>query len=557
MPLPGSAEVRHPTLIVSDPAGGKSRVRIQPVPFRIGRQADNHLVLRDNRISRSHAQIVMENADYVMEDLESRHGIYVNDIRVTRQKLQSSDRIEFGFPDSYRLIFTLEEEGVRRLADHVSTSLGSGTAAGNLARLRALVEVARALETSLSTEDVLASLVDAALTITRAERGFLLLRNGDDLEVRVARDNRGAAINENDLRVPRSLIHRALRQRRELLSMNFDPASQAALPAGTVAELELRSVVCVPLVKVRVGAVEETNILSTIDETLGLLYMDSRLGAADLSSGNRELLQTLALEASTILENARLLEGERVRQRIEEELKIAREIQESLLPRELPSSGWFRAAGRSIPSHQVGGDYFEVGRISPTCWSVAVADVSGKGVSSALLASLLQGMFLAGAQNPLQMEQMMQRVNRFLLERTGGEKYATLFYCTLDRSGSMRWINAGHCPPRLAKSGHELEALHATALPVGMLEEAAFHIEETRLAPGDKLVVYTDGLSEAQNVEGEFFGDERLCNTILAHAGAGCAELYEALNRAVTAFTSGAVQKDDITLVVAEYNPEA
>jgi serine phosphatase RsbU (regulator of sigma subunit) len=514
------------------------------------------LVLRDNRISRAHAHLVVEDGDYFIEDLGSRHGTFVNEARTSRQKLQSSDSIEFGFPDSYRLVFALEETEIHRLTEQLTSPLKTAPGSGNLAKLRAVVEVARALETSLSTEDVLAALVDAALTITGAERGFLLLRRDDDLEVRVARDKLGSPLDENDLRVPRSLIHRALTQRRELLSMNFDSADAGAVPTRTVADLELRSVVCVPLVKVRAGAVEETNVLSTMSETLGVLYMDSRAGTADLSAGNRELLQSLALEASTILENARLLEGERARQRMEEELKIARVIQASLLPKRLPDSGWFRAAGRSIPSHQVGGDYFDVSEISPTCWSVVAADVSGKGVSSALLASLLQGIFLAAPANRAQMEQMMLRVNRFLIERTEGEKYATIFYCTLDRSGLLRWINAGHCAPLLARSGEKPRGLSATGLPVGMLEEAVYGAEETRLEPGDKLIIYTDGLSEAQDTDGELFGDKRVRDIILAYPGAGCGDLYEALVQAVTTFTGGVIQKDDITLVLVGYHPE-
>ncbi len=183
--------------------------------------------------------------------------------------------------------------------------------------------------------------------------------------------------------------------------MPFDPlAEQGVRPEMSVAALELRSVVCVPLVHIRSGTSEETRISGQRRGTVGLLYMDSRQAPADLSAGNRELLQTLAIEASTILENARLIEEERVKLRMEDELKIARDIQQGLLPAALPSIGWFRAAGSSLPSTQVGGDYFDVRQISPDLWAAVVADVSGKGVSSALLASLLQGSFLMASADP-------------------------------------------------------------------------------------------------------------------------------------------------------------
>ena len=183
----------------------------------------------------------------------------------------------------------------------------------NLAKLRAILDLARTLQSSFSIDEVLASVVDTALTITGAERGFLLLRAGPGapLETRVARNRRGQNLRETDLRVPREVIRRALEHRRELLSMNFEPlGAEETRPENSIADLELRSVICVPLVRIRAGQGDATSVLVTGNETVGVLYMDSRLMAADLAGGNRELLQTLAIEASTVLENARLLQEE-------------------------------------------------------------------------------------------------------------------------------------------------------------------------------------------------------------------------------------------------------
>ncbi|MCS6952513.1 MAG: SpoIIE family protein phosphatase [Bryobacterales bacterium] len=539
---PGAGAAR---LIVLDPSGGRRHIRIQTLPFRIGRQGDNHLVLHDSRISRQHAQIVLEEGEYAIEDLGSRHGVYVNGVRATRQRLRPSDRIEFGFPDSYQLVFRwepLELEGERPPA---------GLPASGLERLRSMLEVARALEASLTPDDVLSALVDAAVSITGAERGFLLLRGDGGLAVRAARSRSGEPLDPSELRIPMSVIERALRERRQLLAMDFDPAGAAGLrPEHSVAELELRSVVCVPLVRVGSGSVQDTAMLSAERDTVGLLYLDSRAGAADLGGGNRELLQSLALEASTILENARLLEKERERQRLEEELRVARRIQESLLPRRLPETGWLRAAGRMVPSHQVGGDYYDVWTVTEDCWAAAVVDVAGKGVSAALLAALLQGIFLGAG--PDDAERVLERANRFLLERTGGEKYATVFLCTVSRHGELRWINAGHCPPLLVRQAGAVERLAATSLPAGMLEEAEFRAETTRLSPGDVLVIYSDGLSEARNLEGEFFGERRIREAAVAAAAAGCQAVVDAIERALAAFTAEAPQSDDVTVVVVE-----
>jgi serine phosphatase RsbU (regulator of sigma subunit) len=266
-------------------------------------------------------------------------------------------------------------------------------------------------------------------------------------------------------------------------------------------------------------------------------------------------LQTLALEASTILENARLLEGERARQRLEEELKIARGIQESLLPRRLPDTGWLRAAGRSIPCHQVGGDYFDVRPVGPDAWALVNADVSGKGVSSALLASLLQGLFLA-LETGTSPEAALARLNAFLLERTEGEKFATMFLGILRRDGALSYVNAGHGAGLLVRGEGGWEHLHATGPPVGMLEEAVYEAAETRLLDHDKLILHTDGLTEAENADGNFFGEAGIRRVARANARASAQGLFEALDSALAEHTGGSLQKDDIAFLVIEYRTE-
>ena len=538
-------------LTVKNPSGSKERVPIGHLPFRIGRHGDNELVLRDSRASRQHAQIVSDGGAYLVEDLASTYGVFVNGTRVTRSKLRSGDRIEFGFPDSYQLTFGVEKAvPAAAVVEVAQPSVSPG-----LSKLRATLEAARALETSLSTDEVLAAVVEAALAITSCERGFLLLRKGGDLEVRVARSKAGP-LALADLRVPTRLLLRALDQRKDFLSMNFDPSAEASESGElTIYALELRSVVCVPLVRLMTGTVGETVSTTNPEDTAGVLYMDSRVRNADLSSGGRELLTTLALEASTVLENARLLEQQWARKRLEEELRIARQIQQSLLPRELPGQGWFRAAATSIPSLQVGGDYVDIRSVSETCWAAMIADVSGKGVGAALLASLLQGMFVASPYTRLTIEDMVTRVNRYLLERTAGEQYATAFYCTLEADGALRWINAGHPPVLVLGADGKLKHLSANGTPLGMFPEAVYTVMESRLVPGDKLVLYTDGVLDSENGQHATFGLRRLRATLAPNAGATCQELLAAILRVLHEFTDGGAAADDVTLAVIEYQP--
>jgi sigma-B regulation protein RsbU (phosphoserine phosphatase) len=559
-PESGATAIAEPaSFVVVDPNGHRKRVPVDPIPFLIGRQPENHLILRDSRVSRSHARIVVENGAYVLEDNGSRHGTFVNGKRVKRKTLENTDRVEFGAQDSYQLHFALDGLELKRLMEQV----GGGEAAvaplgvgSNLAKLRAILDLARTLQSSFSIDEVLVSVVDTALTITGAERGFLLLRSTPDapLETRVARNKRGQNLRETDLRVPREVIRRALEHRRELLSMNFEPlGADETRPQNSIVDLELRSVICVPLVRIRAGQNNATSVMVSGNETVGVLYMDSRVMAADLAGGNRELLQTLAIEASTVLENARLLQEEQSKHQLEDELRLARTIQQSLLPRSLPSDGWLRASGSSLASHEVGGDYYDVTRVSSHCWSAVVADVSGKGVSSALLASLLQGALLIVSERPEAMGHRMERLNRFLLDRTGGEKYATVFYSLLHEDGRMYYVNAAHCPPMVVRANGQHSELEASGMPVGLVETAEFAVIEEHLAPGDKIVIYSDGVTEAQNLETAFFGKKRLREVVQAHATDSCAAIHDAVQDAVAAFTEGAAQSDDITLVVLEF----
>ena len=336
--------------------------------------------------------------------------------------------------------------------------------------------------------------------------------------------------------------------------MNFDPQGTGEFrPERSILDLELRSVICVPLVRISQLHGDATNMISTAEETAGVLYMDSRLIAADLAGGNRELLQTLAIEASTVLENARLLEEERIKQRIEEELDVARTIQQSLLPRRcLPTVGsapaaavwrrirWAAIITMSSPPVRMPG---------PPWWPTFPA----KGVSSALLASLLQGAFLAAGDGDTGLDKRLERINTFLNERTAGEKYATVFYCLLERSGRLHYVNAGHCPPLIVRQAGAIESLAATAMPVGLVESAEFEVGQATLASGDKIVIYTDGVTEAQNLQSEFFGRQRLRQTVAEHQADACPLLHEAIVEAVAAFTEGAPQADDVTLVAMEY----
>jgi sigma-B regulation protein RsbU (phosphoserine phosphatase) len=203
----------------------------------------------------------------------------------------------------------------------------------------------------------------------------------------------------------------------------------------------------------------------------------------------------------------------------------------------------------------VGGDYFDVRQISPELFACVIVDVSGKGVSAALLAALLQGAFVFASEAAVQIDDVMSRVNRFLYERARGEKYATVVYCTVNLGGEVRWANAGHPHPLLVRMNGEIQQLESTGMPIGMMDVAAYGMKTVQLEPGDKMVLFSDGVSEAANEQGECFDKRRLAEVLKAGAKASCSELHAKLIQAVEEFSDGDEQADDITIVVLEYRP--
>jgi len=543
-------------LTVVNPSGNSIQVPLDHFPFSMGRHSENQLILRDSRVSRKHALILERGLELWVEDLESLHGVRVNEQKVSgSQKLSAGDMIDFGLEDGYRIIIVEKSDAeIRKLMGRMPAARGAET---ELSKLRALTEVARSLEHAMSTHDVLAAVVEAALTVTGCERGFLLLESKAGLEVELGRDAARRPLGGEHLPVPLAVIHRALKERNDLLSFTFDPlANWSARFNDSLGGLDLRSVLCVPLLRLRGSVAGGETMAATMDDTVGLIYMDSQAAEVVNAQGNRELLQTLALEASTILENARLLEEERKRHRLEQELSLARTIQANLLPRKLGAQGFLSAVGSSIPTHQVGGDFYDVLKRPDGSWLAAVADVSGKGVGAALLAALLQGVLLEASSSGAGLDEWLPRLNRFLLERTAGEKYATFFACTVDAQGKVRYVNAGHSRPfvlRNSLGGPELEALDEDGFPIGLLEMATYPVSEMQLGSGDTLVIFSDGVEEGRRGPDEFFGRERIAAAIVGKAGASLQELHDGLRNALTQYLDGVEPHDDATLLMLRY----
>ncbi len=542
--------------ILVEPTGTRRELGLTKIPFTIGRQAGNDLILRDTRVSRQHAVIVTDNGSYVVEDRGSRHGTYVNGARIERHALRPNDRIEFGPQSAYALIFASGESALPQLLKRVETPAPAAAPARELRNLNLLLEVGRGLQSGLALDEILATVVDAAINVIAAERGFLFLRNdAGEVEFCVGRDRMQRSLDKNEA-VSQSVIEKVLRHPRELC-LTDSRADPRFSGQQSILNLELRSIICLPLRRMAGLRSSTTTVVNHSQETLGVLYLDSRKPVAAFSEMDRQLLQVLAGEASTAIENARLFTAARAKERLDQELAIARSIQQALLPKGFKQYDFFQVTGLTLPCEQVGGDYFDLVEIPGRRYGFVVADVSGKGVSAALLTSMLQGAFSTTASLGQPPERIAQHVNGFICQRAEVNRYATLFYGVLDPSGEFTYVNAGHLAPVLVGGTGGLRQLGAQSFPLGLFLEATYQATSVRLAPGDLLVFYTDGITEAANPEGEPFGLNLLEETLAQNATASVEELSQRILDAVTAFTAGAYQADDMTLMIVRYHGQS
>lgn len=548
---------RSPRIVIIEPNGTRRETQITALPFRIGRQADNELTLRDSRISRQQAQITADNSNFVIEDMGSRHGTFVNGERVLRHELKPKDRIDFGMQDSYKLIYIGDSATIEELVEKVEAPAPTEAGSRGLYHLGVLLEVARTLGTGLSLEDVLSTVVDAAIQVTRTERGVLLLANpAGELQTVVARDAQRNTLRPEQLQVSQSVVKRVATTRRELVVS--DTGAETAMSAQeSVARLELHTIVAIPIDKLPMIETLDATISTRQGELLGVLYLDSHTSSSAFSDLDRQVLHTLAREAATVVENARLFAAARAKARLDHEIEIASQIQRHLLPKTLPNLPDVAVAGSTLSCHSVGGDCFDVIELGGGRHGFFVGDVAGKGISAALLATLLQGVFFTTAAMDISLQGVFSRVNTYLCERSAEERYATVFYGVLDKLGRFEYVNAGHVPPLLRRSSGALEALGSANFPVGMFPEAEYQSARITLEPGDFLVIYTDGVSEASNVRNELFEETRLRQALETFTGESVEQLAQAIRDAVKEFTQGAAQSDDITVLSIQYKGPA
>ena len=515
--------------------------------------------LNDRRISRQCAAIVSDGGHYYIENRGQKLGIFVNGEKVEHRQLNDGDIISFGLADSYEMIFrsagtngTVVPDMMTLIGKVPDTQITPGPA-GGLSKLNLLLEASMLLHSTLPLQSVLSTVLDHAIAVTDADRA-LLLEPGDSgtLQPRFARGAGLVRLPSESFSPSQTAIRMALEHRASIITEDLAQADSGLQAAQSIVSQQLRAVVVIPLYAGGRTQTTESGVHRGGD-LLGALYLDSRRRAA-FSKLDRQILDALAVQAASILDNARMVERERQRQRLEQEVNIARDIQQALLPRGLRDFPHLKVAGINIPCLAVGGDYFDVFKMADGRTAFLIADVSGKGLGAALLTTMLQGA-LSGLMLGADPAPMFVHLNNFLCEHAEVGRYATVFFGILHNDGTLEYINAGHPSPLLLRAGDATEPFTEGSCPVGLLPEIDYHVARVNLQPNDTLILFSDGITEAVDLQEEMYGIDRLRALFAGQANPGLDYLQQTALASLREFARGASQADDITLLLVRYQP--
>ncbi|MBI4266226.1 MAG: SpoIIE family protein phosphatase [Acidobacteria bacterium] len=535
-----------PRLIITD-ALGRRQVPVDKPLLNLGRRSESDIRVSGVGVSRHHAEIVSENGTFRLRDCGSKFGTYINGERTIGERvLAHGDRIRLGETEDTEILFLLDDEDDD---DEASRERSAVSAATELRHMAALLEGLRALGSGRVLDDVLTLVLDSAIETTGAERGFIMLANQEGrLEYKLGRAQGHVTLSGRTFATSRKIPENVFATGTQMIVEDLMDEGLAALHTGTVA-LGIRHVLCAPLRLVRyVERAEERSE----EKMIGVLYLDSRERGALRSQATRAALETLSAEAAVAIENARLYREALERAKLDQELRVAAAIQRSLLPPAHRSGRFFSTAGTSVPCRSVGGDFFDYVDLSSGQFGFILGDVAGKGAPAALLAAAVIGMFGAEASYQSGAAPLVTRLNQGLFRRGIEARFLTAFYGMIGADGTLTYSNAGHNPPLLV-SAHGVRRLETGGLVLGLFADAVWEQEDVALSPGDVIVAFSDGVSEALNEANEEYTDDRLIACVQAHRDHPPQALLDGVVADLRRFCGAATPNDDVTLVVVRY----
>ncbi len=529
-----------PTLLYVHGAEQKE-MQLGPMPFTIGRKTGKDLEIPDPRISRDHAEILCEEGAWYVVDGTSKLGTFVNKERITKHKLVQNDRIEFGIGVGAQLIFdpAAEQSIVAREFLSQISGISVTEKSNDLEKLALFLDAARKLNTTGALDEILLTLIGTTLKLTSAERGFIFLRQADGtMTLAAACTNKGERLTSAET-ISNSILVDATKSASEFIITDTLKSSEMASRQSIVAQ-SLKTVIAIPLRRAHGQEQGE-------DAVIGVLYMDSRFVSGNISGVSQDILGVIAREAAALVESTHLAQAEEDGRRYQQELSIAAQIQQRLMAVTLPELAYASLSAKNLPCKDIGGDFFDV-VVNEDGLTIVVTDVSGKGISAAILASILQGLIYAQVVAKVPLPEIVSAANRFLCSKVQGEKYATAVILHLSPDGVVEVLNCGHVPPLMISNGQPVQLKHGN-LPVGLLEIAEYESHKVSLNPGDRIILVTDGVTEAEDATGEMFGEDRLQEAAIVADG----PCFDHIFASIRQFCGDVPLNDDCTLLELVY----
>jgi sigma-B regulation protein RsbU (phosphoserine phosphatase) len=406
--------------------------------------------------------------------------------------------------------------------------------------LALLYQLSQTFNSSLDLDEVLNRVMDEVIAATRAERGFIMLREPDgELAFRTARGMARETIDEPEFQISRGVVEKAAHEGEPILTSDaqHDPRFSGR---ESVLGLKLRSILCVPL-KLK-------------EAVSGVIYVDNRIQAGIFTEDDLNLLNAIAASAAIAIENARLFQIAVEKGRMERELEMAYKVQSSLIPGEIPKiSGW-QVAATWVPAREVAGDFYDFFPGKEGQWGLVIADVVDKGMAAALFMANSRSILRASVRGGALPKEAITEANRLVCADAAYGMFLSLVYTVLyPDSGELIYVNAGHNPPLLCRAGEkEPQELTRTGSLVGVFDDAVYEQRTLHLEQGDFIVFYTDGVIDAINPQEQLFGEQRFREVVQENCELPPEELLAAIQRAVNAFTGSEAPFDDITLMVVK-----
>jgi len=534
-------------LLIYTPDGKTRTLALDRDRFTVGRSSASELCYpEDAGLSRQHLALEKVGETWTVRDLNSKNGTFVNGNRITEPySLGPEDRVTAG-----HLTISFAEKVSPPVTNTVvfvegaSTTSPSTTVVASLQgvlsqekeieggmQMRALIRVGRELSGNLPLSDLFNLIMNLSIEAVGAARGVLMTLEGDELVVRAARGE--------GFRISSAVRDRVIKEKASLLvrDARLDEAFAGRM---SIVQQQIRSMLAAPL--------------QTDDRVIGLIYLDSPHFVHEFTKDDLNLLTVMANVAAIRIEHTRLAEVEQAERMHAKELEQAAEIQRKLLPVNAPSVPGVDLAGYNAPCRTVGGDYFDFLPYPDGRVALLVGDVAGKGMPAALLMSSLQARVQVLFDEPADLAALVTRLNRIINSNCPANRFISFFIGVLDpKTGQLNYVNAGHNPPLLARRDGTVEKLDCTGLILGIMPSARYEQQTVTLQPGDIVVLFSDGVTEASRPDvDEEFGEERLAQAVFKLRDLPAKSIIEAINQQVQEFTVGSPPADDITLVIAK-----